>query len=710
MDNLTHAQARLEEAKSIHAEYLRLHDEMEQHRSSLGAALYSLLLVEVVQARRLADSVKMQADRARELTDRHPKEPPDLSELRQQIQTVGNALSVWDAQPDIVPASSPTSEEIRREISALPPMPDGDTKPHHGVMEAMNALRNARSNLEAHQGGKPGQAPTVATGNLTLHEVRHLASELALEEPVVDPALDKRLQDAQARFEAIRQPEVQQRSNMTTFPLLRPLIGLFRILANLIRRLFRGHKPEVDYEAIAKASEELREAQNAQGEARFNRDMMRRRKQEALDKAIEAGLPADDEELWRIGELLEQSLKTHSEMARWESEEVKLRQAHDEAEDKLRQALESRGVSVEQDCIKAAERYMSDCEQRDSQAQQASRKSELERLLERTREQEAASVDSSQKGHQASKNIEEAALAIERSAGSEKDLVDSLRLWYGEAERLLQDGEKAREEWLELQKLLNGWSIDDLENSAKDRKREAEQMAIGIDEESIGLVDQDEDLEKRLDQHQREVEEAQKALAMKRGQFEQFSRDIPVVAEAEEKVDVAEAELLRVRTLRDTLNKTRELLVSAQDRVHRSLAPVLRDALKPWLSDVTQGRYQDIRVDVESLGIQVFGTGGNWRDASLLSHGTAEQIYLLLRVAMSRYLTKSGETCPLILDDITVNCDSERQDAILSLLHEISGEQQVILFSQERETLEWAQEHLLDTDRLILLEPASDPS
>ena len=289
-------------------------------------------------------------------------------------------------------------------------------------------------------------------------------------------------------------------------------------------------------------------------------------------------------------------------------------------------------------------------------------------------------------------------------------MVDSLLLWYGEAERLLQEGEKAREEWRELQELLNGRSIDDLENSAEDRKREAEHMAIGIDEELIGLVDQDEDLEKQLDQHQREVEEAQKALAMKRGQFEQFSRDIPVVAEAEEKVDVAEAELLRVRTLHDTLNKTRELLVSAQNRVHRSLAPVLRDALKPWLSDVTQGRYQDIRVDVESLGIQVFGTGGNWRDASLLSHGTAEQIYLLLRVAMSRYLTKSGETCPLILDDITVNCDSERQEAILSLLHEISGEQQVILFSQERETLEWAQEHLLDRDRLILLEPVLDPS
>ena len=161
-----------------------------------------------------------------------------------------------------------------------------------------------------------------------------------------------------------------------------------------------------------------------------------------------------------------------------------------------------------------------------------------------------------------------------------------------------------------------------------------------------------------------------------------------------------------MRTLDQTLAKTRDLLSAAQDRVHRSLAPLLRDALKPWLHAVTQGRYQDVRVDVETLAVTVSGDGGSWREGSLLSHGTAEQIYLLLRVVMSRHLTKNGETCPLILDDVTVHCDPDRQREILSLLHEVSGKQQVILFSQEPETLAWAEEHLSDVrDQLIELDP-----
>ena len=151
--------------------------------------------------------------------------------------------------------------------------------------------------------------------------------------------------------------------------------------------------------------------------------------------------------------------------------------------------------------------------------------------------------------------------------------------------------------------------------------------------------------------------------------------------------------------------------MQAQDKIHRTLAPILRDALKPWLSKVTDGRYVDVTVDVETLMVRVSGSKGNWRNAALLSHGTTEQIYLLLRVAMARLLTKPGEICPLLFDDVTVNCDTKRQVAILNILHSVSSEQQVILFSQEPETLEWARENLLkDRDRLVELDPTGIPA
>ena len=54
---------------------------------------------------------------------------------------------------------------------------------------------------------------------------------------------------------------------------------------------------------------------------------------------------------------------------------------------------------------------------------------------------------------------------------------------------------------------------------------------------------------------------------------------------------------------------------------------------------------------------------GKWREARLLSEGTREQIYLLLRVAMAEHLVTTGETAPLLLDEVTVQSDPRAQAA-----------------------------------------------
>ena len=63
-------------------------------------------------------------------------------------------------------------------------------------------------------------------------------------------------------------------------------------------------------------------------------------------------------------------------------------------------------------------------------------------------------------------------------------------------------------------------------------------------------------------------------------------------------------------------------------------------------------------------------------------------------MALVKYLTRPKETCPLILDDVTVQSDSTRTRAILDTLLALSEERQVIVFSQEDEVLEWAEENL----------------
>ena len=125
--------------------------------------------------------------------------------------------------------------------------------------------------------------------------------------------------------------------------------------------------------------------------------------------------------------------------------------------------------------------------------------------------------------------------------------------------------------------------------------------------------------------------------------------------------------------------------------MQRDLAPHLRNVLETSLEAVTGGRYKEARVDPANLEVTVRAADGEWRSADRLSHGTMEQVYLLLRVALVRHMCSAGEPSPIFLDDPTVQSDSGRTIAILDVLEQLSEDHQIILFTQEEEVREWAQ-------------------
>jgi uncharacterized protein YhaN len=109
---------------------------------------------------------------------------------------------------------------------------------------------------------------------------------------------------------------------------------------------------------------------------------------------------------------------------------------------------------------------------------------------------------------------------------------------------------------------------------------------------------------------------------------------------------------------------------------------------------VSGGRYVEAVVDPASLAVQVRTRGGPLRDVDALSVGTAEQIYLLLRVALAQRLVRPGESCPLLLDDVTVHADPERTTRLLDVLLAVAARHQVVLFSQQDQVRVWARQHL----------------
>ena len=70
------------------------------------------------------------------------------------------------------------------------------------------------------------------------------------------------------------------------------------------------------------------------------------------------------------------------------------------------------------------------------------------------------------------------------------------------------------------------------------------------------------------------------------------------------------------------------------------------------------------------------------RPAAAMSCGTADQMYLALRLAMCRRLLPSD--APLLLDDALVNFDDSRAALALRLLRREAQTRQVIFFSCHR--------------------------
>ena len=67
------------------------------------------------------------------------------------------------------------------------------------------------------------------------------------------------------------------------------------------------------------------------------------------------------------------------------------------------------------------------------------------------------------------------------------------------------------------------------------------------------------------------------------------------------------------------------------------------------------------------------------RSALSLSRGTADQLYLAVRLAVCR-LCLPGDT-PIVLDDALDAFDDGRMALALGLLRELAGERQILLFT-----------------------------
>lgn len=255
----------------------------------------------------------------------------------------------------------------------------------------------------------------------------------------------------------------------------------------------------------------------------------------------------------------------------------------------------------------------------------------------------------------------EAVIGAANSVGSETNApaaaAEKIREWLARRREERERYEERREEWGRYQQMLDGSAPADLEQRARKLEGEAEQLSASVDAGFAARLRSEEPaaLEDRRDRIQEELDRLRRRLDTARGESEQIEKTLPCLVELEESLDAAKSWHDRVRRLDETLGITIRLLQQAEERIHRDLAPVLRRGVQQRLASVTGGRYTDCRVNPQTLAVEVCGDEGRWRSAVDLSRGTAEQIYLLLRVTLAEHLGNPDEPCPLILDDPTAS-------------------------------------------------------
>ena len=705
------ANAALATAQKKHAEWLTVEARALELRMKADEEELKLRMFHALRARKEAESWRAKLDRARALAETYPGGPPALlSDDEALAGDVAAALGLWRSRPEVRVLTGQSSADIRAEIEALPSMPSGDRVPRAGVVAAMKAYDRAMQALELHETHRPSDIHLTDPKGLTADQLRELARTLETTAPPVDSGLEARHREIRDQLEGMQTSRLHRPliAGLAVAGVLggvglgafwNPWIGAVLVLsgvASFVWLVFRSGGTD-----RSRVLEALREVEAQVLSQRKAVEHAHEMVNTARVQIIELGLPADCRALRELADGLILAERHREVEFDWSKSHEELRSEVAAASDAFAQALRDAGIVETTDLTAAFQEYERACQSRANKAARAATRQSLDQQL-LDRETAEQSVRDAQTRHLCAEQKILAALALCGLEAPDPDTAsEELRRWQTERKATLVNFDEATREYAELNALLNGGTLEDLETQTSDHQGQA--AALAAEFGSIPEIAVDVNLDQEVRAAEKLAHDAAHAATAAETMARERAQEVPNVPEAEEALASAQQESERVTRLSATLTLTLDFLRRSEERVHRDIAPLLAAGLRRWLSDVTQGRYTDARVDPRDLSMQLLGPDNEWRDARQLSHGTTEQIYLLLRAVLAERLATIGETCPLILDDVLVQSDRVRKRALLDVIVSISRGRQVILLTQEEEVLRWAQENVVAPNRVMVL-------
>jgi uncharacterized protein YhaN len=166
-------------------------------------------------------------------------------------------------------------------------------------------------------------------------------------------------------------------------------------------------------------------------------------------------------------------------------------------------------------------------------------------------------------------------------------------------------------------------------------------------------------------------------LALLRGRLQELGDPIRLEAELEANRETQ----ARLQMEYDAISEALSVLGEAEQELRSRFSPQLNARTSRYFSRLTGGNYDSVLLDRDFSANVEEANSLALRNALYFSQGTADQLYVALRLALCDLVLPQATKVPLILDDALASFDDARAALALDLLVELAKQRQILLFS-----------------------------
>lgn len=255
--------------------------------------------------------------------------------------------------------------------------------------------------------------------------------------------------------------------------------------------------------------------------------------------------------------------------------------------------------------------------------------------------------------------------------------LEAQRALLRQKQQILSDGDRRlRTQLSGLLSQVSRW--DDSVQSAGDIRRFVRETAQNRDRLAQELHQaQTQLLQAQMSDADDTVTHLQQQIAQVQGRLD-AGRDAQALGD---QISRLEEELVRQQAEYDALRLSLDALQAANTTLQNRFSPELGRRAAEIFADMTGSTWSHILLDREFHLSAESGSDPTRRSVQLLSAGTADQLYLAVRLAICEMILPPEQNPPLILDDALLTFDDARLSTTLDYLTRLGAQRQILLFT-----------------------------